>query len=405
MTEGAVLVIGTMDTKAAELIFLRDRLSAAGLSPVLVDVSTGPGRHDASDADISPTEVASCHPDGASAVFGEDRGRAVTAMATALERWIAARPVAGAIGAGGSGGTALIAPALRGLPLGIPKMIVSTVAAGQTAAHIGTSDLILVPSVTDIARLNRVSRPVLANAAAALAGMVTAPRLARADDRPAVGLTMFGVTTACVSRVAARLSDRFDCLTFHATGAGGDAMEDLALGGHLDAILDLTTTELCDRLAGGIMPAGPERIARLAPLGIPYVLSVGATDMVNFGAPGTVPARYGDRLFYQHNSQITLMRTTPAELACVGRQIADALNSFVGPVTVLLPEGGVSALDAPGQPFHDPVADAALFDAIETALVPGPSRKLMRLPHHINDPAFAEAAVLALEGMINETTQ
>lgn len=403
MTAPTVLVIGTMDTKAAELAFLRDRLAGAGVRARIVDVSTGPGRGAVTGADIPAAAIAACHPEGAGAVFGDDRGRAVAAMGVALERWIAGQEVAGAIGAGGSGGTALIAPALRRLPLGVPKLIVSTVASGQSGAHIGTSDLILVPSVTDIAGLNRVSRPVLVNAAAALVGMVTTPRPARADDRPALGLTMFGVTTPCVTRAAALLSDRYDCLTFHATGAGGDAMEDLALGGHLDGILDLTTTELCDRLAGGIMPAGPDRIARLAPLGIPYVLSVGATDMVNFAAPDTVPPRYADRLFHRHNPQITLMRTTPAELADLGAQIATALNAFVGPVAVLLPEGGVSALDAPGQPFHDLAADAALFDAIESALVRGSERRLDRLPYHINDPAFAEAAVAALEGMTRKT--
>lgn len=396
----AILVIGTMDTKAAELAFLRDALLRTGRAVRIVDVSTTAGDH---GGDVPGAQVASCHPDGAQAVFCGERGQAVAAMALALDRWIAGQDVAGAIGIGGSGGTALIAPALRHLPLGVPKLIVSTVASGNTAAYIGTSDLILITSVTDLAGLNRISRRVLANAAAALAGMVTAPPVVAAADRPAIGLTMFGVTTQCVNEAVRLLSDRFDCLTFHATGAGGDAMEELALQGHLDAILDLTTTELCDRLAGGIMPAGPDRIARLAPLGLPYVASVGATDMVNFAGPDTIPDRYRDRLFHRHNPQITLMRTTPAEAAEVGHQIAAALNAFTGPAAVLLPEGGVSALDRPGQPFHDPAATKALFDTIEADVQHGPHRHVQRLACHINDPAFAASAVATLERMMKET--
>lgn len=400
-TGPAILVIGTMDTKAAELEFLRHALMQTGRAVRIVDVSTTPGAH---GGDVSGAAVAACHPGGADAVFCGQRGQAVAAMGVALGRWIAGQDVAGAIGIGGSGGTAMIAPALRTLPLGVPKIIVSTVASGNTAAYIGTSDLILMPSVTDLSGLNRISRRVLGNAAAALAGMVTAPAVAQSHDRPAIGLTMFGVTTPCVTEVARLLSDRFDCLTFHATGTGGDTMEELALQGHLDAVLDLTTTELCDRLAGGIMPAGPERIARLAPLGLPYVASVGATDMVNFAGPDTVPERYRDRLFHRHNPQITLMRTTPDETAEVGRQIASALNTFAGPAAILLPEGGVSALDRPGQPFHDPAATRALFDAIDTGVRPGPHRHVLHLPCHINDPAFAAAAAATLERMMKETT-
>jgi uncharacterized protein (UPF0261 family) len=259
----------------------------------------------------------------------------------------------------------------------------------------------MVPSVTDIGGLNRVLRPILANAAAALAGMITAPALDAAEDRPAIGLTMFGVTTPCVTGAVRALSDRFDCITFHATGTGGRSMEDLAAQGKLDAVLDLTTTELCDRLAGGIMAAGPDRIARLAVTGLPYVASAGALDMVNFAAPETVPARYRDRLFYHHNPQITLMRTTAAECARIGAEIADCLNRFER-ATFLIPEGGVSALDAPGQPFHDPAADAALFEAIESGTHRTATRRVIRLPHHINDPAFALAAADAMRAAIDE---
>ncbi|QQA42698.1 Tm-1-like ATP-binding domain-containing protein [Pelagovum pacificum] len=402
MTErGDILVIGTMDTKAAELTFVRDRIAAAGETVRIVDVSTSAK---GGGADIGASDIAACHPKGADAVFTGERGSAVSAMADALKHWIGTQHVAGAIGLGGSGGTALIAPALRSLPLGVPKLIVSTVAAGNTAPYIDTSDLILAPSVTDIGGLNRVSRPILANAAAAIVGMVRAEPVAAEADRPAIGCTMFGVTTACVTAATEALSDDFDCIVFHATGTGGRSMEDLAVQGRLDGILDLTTTELCDRLAGGIMPAGPDRIDRLASLGLPYVGSVGALDMVNFGAPETVPERYADRTFYHHNPQITLMRTTVDESAALGREIGESLNRFEGPVEFLLPEGGVSALDSAGQPFDDPEAREALFAAIEQTVETTGSRRVRRLPHNINDPAFADAAADALRKMMEEKT-
>ena len=396
---GTILVIGTMDTKAEDLAFVRDCVAAEGFDARLVDVSTSGQK---SVADVPAETVASAHPQGSAAVFTGERGSAVEAMSRALTAWIGGQEICGALGLGGSGGTAMIAPALRSLPLGVPKLIVSTIAAGDVSQHIGTSDLILMPSVTDIGGLNRISRPILANAAAAICGMARVNRQAVDDGRPAIGLTMFGVTTACVQAVSRELKDSFDCIVFHATGTGGRTMEDLAERGLLDGIADLTTTELCDRLAGGIMPAAANRISRLAPLSIPYVGSVGAVDMVNFGAPDTIPAKYRARHFYRHNPQITLMRTTVEENAQVGKEIADSLNEFDGPVAFLLPEGGVSALDAPGQPFHDPQADAALFDAIEQGTRPGKQRRILRLPNHINDPAFAHAAAGLLHGMMKE---
>ncbi|QDY71284.1 UPF0261 family protein (plasmid) [Qingshengfaniella alkalisoli] len=394
-----MLVIGTMDTKAQELCFVRDRLAAEGHTVLMVDVSTsGKGW----GADITAEAVAECHQNGSTVVFTDERGSAVEAMSRALTEWIARQKIAGAIGLGGSGGTALIAPALRCLPLGVPKLLVSTVASGNTAPFIDTSDLIMVPSVTDIGGLNRVSRPILANAAAALSGMLDCKKVEDPSDLPTVALTMFGVTTPCVTAVCDRIKDRFDPIVFHATGTGGRSMENLALAGQLDAVMDLTTTELCDRLAGGIMAASPDRIARLAPLGIPYIGSAGALDMVNFAAADTVPERYSDRLLYRHNPQITLMRTTAPECAQIGREIGEALNLFDGPTVFLIPEGGVSALDAPGQPFHDPTADAALFEAVEATLRQTSKRRVIRLPHHINDPAFASVAAGLLEDMMNE---
>lgn len=400
-----IFVIGALDTKAADLGFVAERVRAAGGEAQIVDVSTIARPDDASAAaDVVPASViADAHPGGRAAVFTGDRGSAVAAMAEALARWLPAQPgIRGAIGLGGSGGTALIAPALRGLPVGVPKMMVSTVAAADVRAHVGTSDLIMAPSVTDIGGLNRISRLVLGNAAAAIAGMAAAARPQPADSRPALGLTMFGVTTACVTAVTKLLGADNDCLVFHATGAGGRTMEELAEQGLLDGILDLTTTELCDRLAGGIMPAGPDRMDRLARLGLPYVGSCGALDMVNFAARDTVPRRYEGRRFHVHNPQITLMRTTAEENARIGGEIAASLARFDGPVAFLIPEGGVSALDAPGQPFHDPEADAALFDAIERGFRPTDRRRLLRLPHHINDPAFAAAVVDAFRGLTPE---
>lgn len=396
---GPVLVVGTMDTKSEELAFVRSYLQGAGIDAMLVDIST---RDEARGADISAREVAEAHPQGAAAVFTGERGSAVSAMAVALSNWMANQRPGGAIGLGGSGGTAMIAPAFRTLPLGVPKLIVSTIASGNVAQIVGTSDLILMPSVTDIGGLNRISRTILANAAAALSGMIQSKQPAENDSRPAIGMTMFGVTTPCVQAVRDELKKDYDCIVFHATGTGGRSMEELAEQGFLNGIADLTTTELCDRLLGGIMPASADRIARLAPLSIPYVGSVGAVDMVNFGAPETVPDAYRGRTFYHHNPQITLMRTTADENAEIGRQIGESLNAFEGPAAFLIPEGGVSALDAPGQPFYDPEADAALFDAIEQATPLNKRDRIVRLPNHINDKAFALAAASLLRGMMEE---
>jgi uncharacterized protein (UPF0261 family) len=270
--------------------------------------------------------------------------------------------------------------------------MVSTVASGDVASYVGASDIAMFASVTDVAGLNRISRRVLGNAAHALAGMVTHP-IPSADDRPAVGVTMFGVTTTCVTAVIERLGDEVDPLVFHATGTGGRAMEKLVDDGLVASVLDITTTEVCDLLVGGIFPAGPDRLDAVARSGVPYVGSCGALDMVNFAGRATVPAKFADRLLYEHNPQITLMRTTAAENVEIGRFLAEKLNRCTGPVLFLLPEGGVSALDAPGQAFWDPDADAALFTTIEREIHdPG---RVRRLPHNINDPEFADALVAA----------
>ncbi|MCF3934862.1 Tm-1-like ATP-binding domain-containing protein [Acuticoccus sp. M5D2P5] len=389
----SILVVGTADTKGAELEFVRSRIAEEGLEAEIVDVSTTPTP--------SSRIVAQAHPEGARAVFTGERGSAVAAMAEALEAHITARhaagDVAGVIGLGGSGGTALVTRAMRALPVGLPKLMVSTVASGNTAPYVGASDITMMYSVTDVAGINRISRTVLANAAGAIAGMVRRAPDTAADDRPALGITMFGVTTACVTAVVDQLANQFDCLVFHATGTGGQSMEKLATSGLVDGIIDVSTTEIADRIVGGIMPAWEERLSSLAPTGLAYVGSCGALDMVNFGARDSVPAAFAGRLLYEHNPQITLMRTTAEENAAFGRFIAERLNRFIGPVTFLIPEKGVSALDAPGQPFWDPEADAALFEALERGFESRADHTLRRLPHHINDPAFATALADAFQ--------
>jgi uncharacterized protein (UPF0261 family) len=384
-------VCGTCDTKGDELVYVRDLIAAAGLPTVLVDLGT---RSDGRLADITPETVAAHHPGGAGAVFIDDRGRAVAAMAEAFVRFASGRAdIGGMIGLGGSGGTALITPAMRALPVGVPKVMVSTVASGNTAPYVGPSDICMIYSVTDVAGLNRISRRVLGNAAHALAGMLAHPLPAAGDTKPAIGLTMFGVTTPCVQQVTRALEGDYDCLVFHATGTGGQSMEKLVDSGLIAGVIDVTTTEVCDLLMGGVFSAGEDRLGAIARTGVPYVGACGALDMVNFGALDTVPAHYRDRNLYVHNPQVTLMRTTAEENRLMGEWIGAKLNTCEGEVRFLLPEGGVSLIDAPGQPFHDPDADAALFEALEATVRQTPRRRLLRLPHNLNDPAFAEALV------------
>jgi uncharacterized protein (UPF0261 family) len=385
-------VIGTFDTKGAELQYAAELVRAAGAAVVTVDVSTQ-RRGDA--ADVSAEEVAAHHPGGVDAVFTGDRGTAVAAMAEALQRFVASRTdVAGILGLGGSGGTALITPAMQALPVGVGKIMVSTVASGNVAPYVDASDIAMWYSVTDVAGLNRISRRVIGNAAHALAGLVL-NEIPDAEDRPAVGLTMFGVTTPCVTAVIERLGDAVDPLVFHATGTGGRAMEKLVDDGLVSSVLDISTTEVCDLLVGGVMAATMDRLGAIARTRVPYVGSCGALDMVNFGAPSTVPEQFAGRTFYEHNPQVTLMRTTRAECVEIARFLARKLNACEGPVRFLLPTGGVSALDAPGQAFWDPEADEALFATLEAEVKQTDQRRVVRLPHHINDPEFAAAIVSA----------
>ncbi len=395
-----VLIVGTLDTKGAELRFIRDIIAESGLRTRLVDVSTS-GK--LATCDVPAQEIALNHGRGGSGVFSADRGASVTAMAEAFAKWLLRqRNVAGIISAGGSGGASLVAPGMRTLPIGVPKLIVSSVASGDVGAYVGPADITMMYSVTDVQGLNSISRAVLANGANALVGMVKA----RLDDRaarpreasgllPSIGITMFGVTTAAVQKVAAELKEDFECLVFHATGVGGRSMEKLVDSGQLAGVIDLTTTEVCDLLMGGVFPATDDRFGAIIRSRVPYVGSAGALDMVNFGAPDTIPERYRQRKFHVHNPQVTLMRTTPEENERMGRWIGERLNQMDGPVRFFLPEGGVSALDAQGQPFWDPEADAALFKALERTVRQTGNRQLIRVKRNINDPEFASTVVSA----------
>jgi uncharacterized protein (UPF0261 family)/ABC-type branched-subunit amino acid transport system ATPase component len=391
-----VVVAGTLDTKGDELRFIRDQIAAAGVRVLLVDLSTS---GEPSPADVPPHHVAAYFRGGPNAVFTGDRGGAITAMAQAFEAWVRRHePLGGLISAGGSGGSSLVAPAMRALPIGVPKVLISSVASGNVAPYVGPADIMMLYSVTDVAGLNSVSRQVLANGAAAMVGMVKARSAnvererrpgARGSSKPAIGLTMFGVTTPCVDAIVDALEEDFECLVFHATGVGGQSMEKLVDSGTLSGVIDITTTEVCDLLFGGALPATEDRFGAMARMRVPYIASCGALDMVNFGPMDSVPERYRGRTLQVHNPTVTLMRTTPEENARVGRWIGERLNRMDGPVRFFLPEGGVSALDSPGRPFSDPNADAELFRALEATVRQTGSRRLIRMPEHINDPRFA----------------
>jgi uncharacterized protein (UPF0261 family) len=393
---GRIYVVGTADTKGEELSFLSAAITRAGASPLVVDVGT---RAPTITPDINAASVAAF---GAPNLLeGTDRGIAVAGMAEAFAKFIASRSdVDAIIGIGGGGGTSIVTAGMRALPIGIPKLMVSTLAAGDTSSFLGVSDIVMMPSITDMAGLNRISRVILSQAAAAIAAMsrVAAPA---ASGKPAVGLTMFGVTTTAVTQIAERLRGRIEPVVFHATGTGGKTMEALVESGLLTGVIDITTTEIADLLFGGVLPAGPERLDCIARTGIPYVGSLGACDMINFWAPETVPSQFNGRTFYHHNANVTLMRTTADECRAIGQFIGNKLNACEGDVRILIPDKGVSAIDIEGGPFFDPAADAALFDALISTTKWTDRRRYERLPLHINDPAFADAAAAAFTSIIH----
>ncbi len=397
------LVVGTYDTKGRELKFIRDRLRDLGIRTRTVDLSTS-GKP--SSTDVTPQEVAGTHPRGASGVFTGDRGQAVKEMAVAFERWIARqRDVGGIISAGGSGGTSLATAGMRKLPLTIPKIMISTVASGDVARYVGPTDIMMLHSVADVQGLNSITEPILLNGANALAGMIAAmPTAAERSAallhrKPALGITMFGLTTPCVQALTAELGAEYDCLVFHATGIGGRSMESLADSGMLAGAVDVTTTEVADLLVGGVFPATEDRFGAFIRHPLPYVGSVGALDMVNFGPRDTVPEQFRGRNLVIHNPNVTLMRTTRDENRAFGRFIGERLNAMSGPVRFLLPEGGVSGIDAPGKPFYDPEADNALFEMIEKTVAQNGQRRVVRVPAAINDKPFASALVDAFRSI------
>jgi uncharacterized protein (UPF0261 family) len=402
VTAPTVVLIGTLDTKGEEYAFLRTRLEAAGLSVVLVDVGTGgPPR---TTPDVAREEVAAAAGiDLAVLTWAGDRGRAVEAMCAAapvaVRRLFDEGRCQGVLAAGGSGNTAIATAAMRRLPIGVPKVMVSTMASGDTSGYVDVSDVVMVPAVTDVAGLNSVSARVLAGAAAALAGMVTAPAVDLGEHRPAVAATMFGVTTPAVTAAREELDRRgYEVLVFHATGTGGRTMESLVEAGLVAGVLDLTTTELADDLVGGVLSAGPHRLETAGRVGVPQVVSLGALDMVNFGPRETVPERFADRNLYVHNPSVTLMRTTPEECAELGRRVAAKLSAATGPVALYVPLRGVSAIAVEGGPFFDPAADDALFTAVREHLAP--SVELHELDTDINDPAFAAAMAARLDDLL-----
>ena len=404
MSDKTVVLVGTLDTKGDEYAYLRDRLKLHGVRTLLIDVGTLAAP--VTEPDIDRYEVAAATGvDVEELERARDRGRAVGAMAGAaaalVRRLYEDGRCDGVLAAGGSGNTAIATSAMRALPVGVPKLMVSTVAAGDTRDYIGAGDVTLMASVTDVAGINSISARILANAAAAMAGMVDAPPVQLSDQRPLIGATMFGVTTPCVTTAREALEKRgYEVLVFHATGTGGMAMEGLIDSGFISGVLDVTTTELCDQLVGGVFPAGPERLEVAGRRGLPQVVSLGALDMVNFGARATVPPQFENRNLYVHNPSVTLMRTTPEECAELGRTIARKLAGARGPVALFLPLKGVSAIDSEGGPFHDPAADEALFEALRENLAP--NVELHELEHNINDPEFALAMADRLEQYLDE---
>lgn len=399
MPTTSAYIIGTCDTKFAELLFVKDRILAAGISAKLVDVGIMPHKH---PVDISNREIAkwnTSRPDFLDT--HEGRGDAVSCMAEALINFLKAQTdVGGVISIGGSGGTSVATPAMQALPIGTPKIMLSTIASGNVGPFVGASDICMMYSVTDIAGINQISNTILSNAAHALVGMMEHSAPPFKIQKPTLAMTMFGVTTPCVTQIRERLEADYECFVFHATGTGGRSMEKLIDSGMLEYVIDITTTEICDLLMGGILSAGEDRMGSIIRREIPYVGSVGALDMVNFGHIDTVPAKYKGRLFYKHNPQVTLMRTTPEENIKMGKWIADKLNQMEAPVRFLLPEKGVSMIAVGGQPFYDPQADQALFDTLKAEVKQTNNRQLISLPYDINDPEFAREVINNFKNLI-----
>ena len=405
-----VALVGTLDTKGRDFAFLAARLRAAGAEVIVIDVGTGAPDGLIPDVD-GEAVAAAAGTSRAELRAASDRGRAVTEMgrgaAVVVADLVARGRVGGVLAAGGSGGSSIAGQVLAALPVGLPKLLVSTMASGDVSPYVGAKDVCIMYSVVDVAGINRISRLVLGNAAAAMAGMVAAREQAArdqaaAEDRPLIAASMFGVTTPAVDSARARLAELgYEVLVFHATGAGGRALEALAEARLVSGVLDLTTTELADDLVGGVLSAGPDRLTAAGAAGLPQVIAPGALDMVNFGPPATVPEKFIGRLFFEHNPTVTLMRTTAEEMAELGARIGRKAVTAEGPTQVFWPDRGVSALDADGQPFRDQAADEACRGALERKLTAA-GRTLQRVDAHINDPAFATTMAERLHQMITD---
>jgi uncharacterized protein (UPF0261 family) len=394
-----VVLLGTLDTKGREYAFLRDRLLDQDVDVLVVDA--GVNDPVGLEPDVPNTELAS---NVAALAAAGDRGAAVAAMgegaARVVKRLHAEGRLDGILALGGSGGSSIAAAAMRELPVGVPKLIVSTVGSGDTRPYVGASDVSMTYSVVDIAGVNSVSARIMANAAGAIAGMARA-KVPQLEAKPLIGASMFGVTTPCVTRARERLEELgYEVLVFHATGTGGQSMEALAKGGFLAGILDVTTTELADDLVGGVLSAGPERLEAAGALGLPQVVSLGALDMVNFGPRETVPERFAGRNLYVHNPTVTLMRTSPAECRELGRRIGTKLSAARGPTALFVPLQGVSMIAVEGQPFHDAEADAALLEGLHETL--GPHVERHDVDTDVNDESFAVALADRLHELIQE---
>jgi len=395
-------IVGTLDTKGMEFQFIKEQIEASGTSTCVVNTGIIGEPH--FEPDVSASEVAEAGGTSLQALQdGGDRGVAVAAMAEGAAKIIAQLQsdgkIDGMISLGGSAGTTIGTTAMRAVPVGVPKIMVSTLASGDTSPYVDTKDISMMYSVVDIAGINSLSRQILANAAGAIVGMVNA-EVPAAEDKPLIGATMFGVTTPCVTKARELLEDAgYEVLVFHATGAGGRAMEDLVKGGFIVGVLDVTTTELADELVGGVLSAGPDRLEAAGDLGVPQVVAPGALDMVNFGPPDTVPEQFKDRIFYQHNPTVTLMRTTVEENAELGKIMGQKLSRATGSTTVIIPKQGVSAIDQEGQPFYSAEAEAAWIENLKANL--GDNVTLIEMDNHINDDAFATKLVETLLASLN----
>jgi uncharacterized protein (UPF0261 family) len=400
----AVVLVGTLDTKAEEFAFARDVIESQGVEVHVVDTSVlGEPEF---EPDTSASEVAEAAGTTLEALReGADRGEAMTAMgegaAAVATRLYEAGELDGILGLGGSGNTSVATRAMRALPVGVPKLMVSTMASGDVEPYVGATDVTMTYSVADIEGLNQLSRGVISNAALAMVGMVSNEPDVEAEDRPTIGITMFGVTTPCVQTAREYLEERgYETIVFHATGTGGRAMEDLVRQGVIDGVLDVTTTEWADELVGGVLNAGPGRLDAAVETGTPQVVSVGALDMVNFGPRDSVPEEFEGRRFHVHNPQVTLMRTTPEECAELGEILARKLNGATGPTSLYLPLSGASMIAVEGEDFHDPAADRALFDALREHL--DENVELVEMETHVNDEAFALAMAERLDEYMRE---